>query len=682
MASRGTILEPINTVAGVQPVTDKTSVKTPHFTYADKIRFQNGDVKKIGGWDSVLFDYSKTIVGTARSLFAEIINGQYYNIIGTDKKLYSLIGSVLTNITPLETTSTAIANSLATHFDTLGTDPMTAVLGSPIVTITDSDADRFEAGDTVYFTGATAFAGLGIGLLNGDHIIRSVGSGIYTINVGTDATSSASGGGSSVDRASGLVEVTSASHALLDGSRVSIEDAATFGGITAGEINREHIIRNVDTNTFDVMTTGEATSSVTSGGGASTIYYEEIPAGALDEGNVIGYGAGLYGVGLYGTALVSTTSRTLPRIWFMDRYAAQVVMTAGNQTGVYIWDGDNSVAPTLVPNAPTEVNYAFISDNILVVLGEDDVENRITGSDQNDIEEWTGSSLNQVFRDDIEGAGRLLSHIPLEDENLILGENKTFRLRYIGLPAVWEITKLDNTVGIIAPMARVEAKGMGFWMGIDNFYMYRGGTVEVIPANSQEQSTALKYVFDNLNYGQKSKCFGWYNKAFNEVWFHYLSAESNECDRVVVVNILDFTWTVHLLDRTCAEYPDSKSNNPKLMNVGDLYRHETGTNADGVALPFTITGNKRFYGKDNININAIVPDSITDHDLTFTNEGTLYPQSSITSYTNQQTVTTTTDRLPVLNSSRFHQYTWAGSELDQDWIMGQWFEEIQKASPE
>ena len=59
---------------------------------------------------------------------------------------------------------------------------------------------------------------------------------------GANATSTGSGGGASVVRASGLVNVTSASHGQADGDRIKIDSATAFGGISLGEINAEHII--------------------------------------------------------------------------------------------------------------------------------------------------------------------------------------------------------------------------------------------------------------------------------------------------------------------------------------------------------------------------------------------------------------------------------------------------------
>lgn len=673
MAKIGDLL-PLDTLPGVEPVTDKTKVTTKHFTYSDKIRFVGGKPEKIGGWQSVDFDYDDEIEGTARSLYTEFINGKYYTVIGTNEKLYSLIGTSLENITPAQTSSVAAANSLATHYVTLANNPLTAVLGSNFVTVADTGAARFIPGDIVVLSGASTFAGIPAPDLAGDFIVRTIGVNSYTIYVATTATSSASGGGAAVVRSSGLLTLSSNAHGNSNGDRIKISGAANTGGILAADINKQFIIRNVAANSFDFMTDSVATSSVSAAGGAATVYFEEIPIGLVNETNTQGYGAGLYGIGLYGTALVSSAARAYPRIWFDDRYGDTIILTPGNQTGLYQWLGSNATAPALITNAPTAINYQFVSDNIIVTFGAGGIENRILACDQNNITVWTSSSTNQVYDDDIEGIGRLTSHCPIEDYNLVFTETTTHKFRYIGLPFIWEVTEVDPAIGIIAPMARVSVKGMAVWMGLENFYLYRGGTVEVIRANSQEQSTCLKYVFDNLNWGQKSKCFAWYNKAFNEVWFHYPDANSNEPNRVVRVNLLDYTWSLDTFDRTCAEYPSVKLVNPRLMNVGTLYKHEIGNDADGEAMAWTLTSNRRFYGKNTANQLQLIPDSIQTGSITATCAGYQYPQSQTAMYSNSYTVTPTTEFITTLNNGRFYEYTWAGEELGQEWQMGTWFE--------
>lgn len=679
MAKVGELI-PIDTLAGVEPSTDKTAVSTKHFISTSKVRTRDGKMEKIGGWQAVDFDYDETIDGYARSLYTDFINGKYYTLIGTNEKLYSVIGTRLSNVTPLLTTPVAAANSLETQYDTLANNPFGVVDGSKFVTVFDTEASRFEAGDIVYFSGASGFAGIPNTDFDGDFIIRSIGVNEYTIYVATAATSTTTGGGASVVRSSGLLNLTSVAHDNANGDRVKITDAADTGGILAADINGEFIIRNVQTDSFDFMTTGNATSAVSSGGGASTEYAEEIPIGPINETNVQGYGAGLYGLGLYGTALISDASRSYPRIWFSDRYADTLITTPGNQGGLYQWQGTVETSPELISGAPTEINYAFVSNNIIVTFGADGIENRIYASDQNNITVWTSSSTNQVYDDDIEGAGRLTSHCPVKDANLIFTEFKTYKFRYIGLPLVWEITALDETIGIIAPMARVSVKGMAFWMGSQNFYMYRGGSVEIIPANSQDQATCLEYVFGNINWGQKSKCFAWYNKDFNEVWFHYPDANSNEPNRVARVNLLDFSWTLDTFERTAAEYPNVKLVNPRLMNIGTLYKHELGYNDNGNPMPFSLTTNRRWYGKDSANILNIVPDSIQSGSLTLNIKAYLYPQSANPISDIDFTITPTTEFIPVTSSGRFYEYTITGGVLDQEWSMGTWFEDVQKGA--
>ncbi len=685
MAKSGYKLQPIETSPGVQPITDQTRVSTKNHVYADKIRWRNGKPQKIGGWMKQLFDYDEEIDGVVRSIFTEVINGKLYTVIGSNSKLYSLIGSRLTNITPLVTTPTAAANSLDTHYDTLTNNPFSVQNGSTTITISDSEAGFYNPGDTITISGATGFAGISSGSLNTQHLVRSVGIGVMSIIIGTAANATTTGGGASVIRSSGLLTLNSTAHGQLDGDRVKIANAATTGGISNTVINTEFIIRNVTVNSFDVMTTGTASSSVSAGGGASTAYYKELPDGNVNQGTFTGYGAGLYGAGLYGTSLVSTSGITYPRIWFCDRYGDTIVMTPGNQGSIYQWFGDNSVSPALISNAPTMVNYAFVASNILLTLGANDgnlVENRVFGSDQNAITVWTSSSTNQVFDDDIEGAGRLIAHLPVNDLNLIFTPYNTYTLRYIGLPFVWEIKPLDPVIGLIAPMAKVSAKGMGFWIGINNIYMYRGGSVEVVPANTQEQCTALNYVFKDLNYGQVSKTFGWYNPEYDEVWFHYPSASSNEPDRVIVVCLQDFHWTIHKMDRTAAEYPTVKNKNPFLANIGDIYKHELGVNADDQPLAWTLSTNRRFYGKDNANINSVVPDDTVNSNILFNYTGHRYPQSANPIYDTTVTVTPTTEFITIANSARFQDYTWSGDALDQDFRMGTWFEEVQIGPPQ
>lgn len=677
-------LAPIACLPGVQPSTDNTPLATKHWTFSDKIRFVNGFPQKIGGWTLSTILSGETILGAARMLFSAILAGRVQTVVGTDEKLYGLRGSRLTNITPLQTSTTAIANSLATLFGTLANNPVSVTNGSATITISDTSASRFKINDTVTLAGATTTGGVPDTEINAAHVIRSIGANSYTVRVATAATSTTSGGGAAVERSCGMLRVTAASHGQLDGDRVKITGAADTGGILAAEINLEFIIRNVAAGTFDVMTDGTATSSVSAAGGAGTLYQKEIADGRRDASFGQGYGMGLYGAGLYGVSKTSTQGIQFPRIWFGDVFGDEIILTPGNQTGLYNWDGSTVAAPELVTNAPTAINYAFVSNSIVVTFGAGAVENKIKTSDQGALTVWTASSTNQVFEDNIEGAGRLLSHAPVGGLNLIFSENRTYTFRYIGLPLVWEIKLKDPSIGIIAPNARCVVNDTAFWMDTRNFYLWRGGNVEVIPANSQEQSTILRYVFDNLNFPQKSKNFAWYNKDFNEVWFHYVRASENDPGGVARVCLTDYTWTPDTMDRLAAEYPNALLGNPRLTAPdGDdsiIYKHESGADDDTAALPFEITTNLRTSGADSTVQVGFIPDSIMDGSISLTLQAKQFPQSPNLTFNETYAVTDELERQAITVSGRYWDYTLSGEALGQAWRMGAWQEYVQKGA--
>lgn len=673
-------LVPVDITAGVCPSTDATPASTPHFTDALHIRFVKGLPQKLNGWRKILLN-GTALAGVVRSIYSSVIQDKVYTMLGSSQKLYAVIGSDLINITPLDLVATvAVPNSLATHYNTLASNPIQTTVGSTTVRINDADAARYIPGDEVTLSGATTVGGVPIGQLNATQIVRTVGAGFYTIKVITPATSTATGGGAAVVRSSGVVTLTKTAHLLANGDRVKINAATAFGGILIGQINVEFLIRNVTANTFDLVTDGLATSSVSAAGGAGTTYNHEIGAGLNDATSGQGYGMGKYGVGLYGTALVSANAKRYPRIWFFDSFGDAIIAAAGAQSGVYTWDGDVLVAPVLVPNAPTAVNYAFVSDNILVTFGAGDVANKIFASDQNNIQNWVSSSTNQVFEDNIEGAGKLISHINVDGTNLIFTLSQCYTFKYIGLPLVWDIDFKDN-IGIIGPMARVVVKGVGYFMGGDNFYRWQGANIEIVPSNTSGETTLLKYVFENINRAQAYKSFAWYNQRFDEIWFHYPSEGSNEIDRVARFHVTDQHWTPDTFDRLAAEYPTINLQLPRLIDsANNFFRHEIGTDDDVNPMPWMLKSNYRDTGTDNTLSSGIVPDSVQAGEIAFQIDSYSYPQSPVPKNTVVVPVTPSTQQIALDTDGRFLQYTLSGQELGQYWIMGKWLEPIQEGS--
>ncbi|MDE2233456.1 MAG: hypothetical protein KGJ90_05095 [Patescibacteria group bacterium] len=668
----------IDIPAGVTPSTDDTAFAAKNYTSSSGIRFRNGRPQKKGGNVQITFDAGNTISGAPRSEYSIDINGKYYQLIGTSYGLYVCIGTTLTNITPLQTSPTAAASSLSTNYDTLANNPISVTNGSTVVTVADTSASRYQTGDTYTLSGVSGtIGGVAAATLNAAHPIQSTGSNTVSFVVATTATSTASGGGNAVVRATGLLRMT-VNNTMNNGDRVKVAGATDTGGIVAATyINKEFVIRNVSGTYFDFMTGGTATSSVSGGGGAGAEFYPQIAAGNVDENVGTGYGMGKYGVGLYGVSKTSSTARNYPQIWSFDRFGDYIMMTPGNGGGLYEWSGDVTVAPVLTANAPTAINYMFVTDNTVVVFGNGGTENRITSSDQGNRTVWSGTATNQYFDGTVSGADRLIGAIKLKGVNLIFTQKQSYTFQHIGLPNVWSITKLAN-VGMISQNAGWEAYGTAYWMGSSNFYMWNYGTIEIIPSNVFPQSSILKYVFTNLNTSQQSKCFAWCNYIYNEMRFHYPSASSNDPDSVAVCNLFDMSWWPDTESRVSVERPIALFDFPRMADInGNVYNHESGNDDNGSPLSFSLKTNLRNLGKKETKLSAFVPDSIQTGNISVKVDAYQWPNDTMVRSTQTYTVPTPSPRQNFDQQGRFWQYTISGNTLGQNWRMGQWAEERQ-----
>ena len=150
---------------------------------SDMMRFWRGRPQIIGGWQSAA---SGTVPGSPRQIIQwAAIDGTEYTAIATHRRVQLLSGGTLVDITPVESSGT------------LGANPITTTSGSAVVTIAHT-GHGLDTDQDVLFSGATATGGVAADTLNAYHTVTVVDANSYTITVGSDASSSATGGGSSV----------------------------------------------------------------------------------------------------------------------------------------------------------------------------------------------------------------------------------------------------------------------------------------------------------------------------------------------------------------------------------------------------------------------------------------------------------------------------------------------------
>lgn len=190
---------PVAFLPGVNPTPDETEQNTRHIIGGNNIRFYRGQVEKIGGHskEQVMFydlqenSLSQTdYAGVPRTILSFERDNKLWTIIATNEKLYAKLGSNAKNITPLQTTAEA----------TLTSDPLSFTNTDATMTVTYVDHGR-SPGDRIKLTGATDAAGITAATsINIEHIVATVvDADNFTVELGANATSTASGGGSSIE---------------------------------------------------------------------------------------------------------------------------------------------------------------------------------------------------------------------------------------------------------------------------------------------------------------------------------------------------------------------------------------------------------------------------------------------------------------------------------------------------
>jgi len=678
---------PVEVQAGINPIPDTTNLSAIQWVDGDKVRFVKNKASKIGGWESLLFnDFSLNteIKGVPRMLFSVSKGTDRWLLIGTHEKLYTFYNGTLYNITPLKVATIAIANSLDTYFALLGNDPFTTTTGSDVIIVSHTGHNLYND-DVIKISGSSAVNGIPAIEINTTQKIYNADrtAGTYEIRSTTLATGSGVGGGASANEETAIITVNHTAHEYLEGDRVKIQSATSTGGIPSGEINAEHLIRNETANTYDIVLATIATSSVTAGGGASTTVQEEITDGSYDTVLGYGYGMGLYGVGLYGvgkTAYFAST-KTTARLWIADRFGSNVVMTPGDQTGLYKWDLTTplNVAPELITGGgvPTAINYVFVTDNFAVTLGYGE-ENVVTWSDQADLSVWTPAITNLAGEVTLGEAGRLLSHLKVGTINLLFDSNLIYIMQWKpGSSFVFKFDVLTRTAGIIGQNARAEFRNVGYWLGKNAFYLFNGN-VQEIPNNTVKQ-----YVLDRITDTQQDKIFCGVVKKYSEIWWFYPSKNSNnengynEIDSYVIYNTENGSWSIGSINRTSVEYPNQLEAYQYLIHEeGTLYQHEKGVDDDGSALPaFIETNYLQFDMNKRAEISEVRPDSIQEGDIEITVYTKEYPQA-----TNERevsfTINTDTQKANFRTSGRVRKYRISSDILNGDFQMGSWTERV------
>jgi len=399
---------------------------------------------------------------------------------------------------------------------------------------------------------------------------------------------------------SSTITVSDTDHGAIVNDFVTFSGAVSLGGnITADVLNQEYQVSLVvDADTYEIVAkdTGGATvtanASDTGNGGASVVGAYQINTGPELPVPLVGWGAGGWGLGPWGTG---TTSLEPIRLWSQSNFGEDLIF--GPRGGeVFIWDASVGIASrgtylsaeAGASNVPVVQNIVFVSDNRFVFcfgtndIGSSDLDPMlIRWSDQEDATNWTPAATNQAGSLRLSTGSEIITAIQSRQEILTWTDSAVYSIQYLGAPAVWGAQLLADNTSIVSPRAAVYASGVAFWMGRDKFYRYDG---RVQPLRCD----LLRYVFNDFNLDEVDQVFAGTNEEYQEIWWFYCSAGSQNIDKYVVYNYMEDIWYYGTLARTAWSDTGLRDYPIGATYSNNLVYHELGVDDDETGTPTAI----------------------------------------------------------------------------------------------
>jgi len=439
----------------------------------------------------------------------------------------------------------------------------------------------------------------------------------------------------SATNGSSTITVTDTSHGAVTDDFVTFSGAATLGGlVTAAVLNQEYQIDLVTSaNAYTITakdTDGDtvtANASDSGNGGSSVVGAYQINVGLDVYVESSGWGAGTWGAGTWGSSTAITSSNQL-RLWSHDNFGEDLIMNV-RAGGIYYFDisaatlGTTRATPLTSLSganlAPTIALQTLVSDidRHVICFGADPISGSsrtgavdpmfIAWSDQENAAQWEPLSTNTAGSFRLSAGSQIIGAIRARQETLVWTDTSLYSMTFVGQPFTFGVNLVNEGVGLIGPNAAVNTPKGIFWMDKKGFYTYNG-TVQDIPCTVQD------YVFSNLNEGQAFQVFGFLNKEFDEVGWFYCAAGETTISKYVVFNYEDSVWSIGELNRTSwvdEGIFDAPIGSYTTSDVGYLYDHETGNDADGSPMDNVYIESSDFAlgnGEEFQAINKIIPD--------------------------------------------------------------------------
>ena len=650
-------------------VSDRSEYSTgPRWKTCEKVRFQQGQPEKIGGW---VEEANWSFTGQPSDVCVwQTIDGSSVLAVGTDTKLQLVYNDELLDITPLRTGASSLNAPFATANE------------SATVTVTHAGHGS-SSGDYVVFAGATAGGGITVA---GEYILTVVNANTYTIQHSSNATSTTSSqGGSSVtvsyliptgsftssqglgwgagtwgsarsgaikvtDTITGITRanpavVTAGSHPFADGDLVQI--TAVAGMVQVNGVT--FTVANKTTNTFELAGINSSAYTTYGSAGTATQQFGWNSAANSDQSDV----------------------SLEPSLWSLSLWGEDLIATQRNG-GTYTWDASTPTArATAVTNAPTISKLSLVSSpsRHLICFGAEagtaDPLN-IRWSDQEVNTTWAAALSNTAGSQRLQQGTKIIAAVQTRDQILIFTDDSLHAMQFIGPPFTFGFRIMGTNCAPVSQHSVVDQNGVVYWMGNNHFYVY-DGTVKILP------SPVRDHVFNSIDSDLDLLTYSGLNRRFTEIWWVYATVENQPPDKYVIYNWKTTEWYFGSLDRSVWLDEISWLTEPiGISSSGKLYYHETGNNDNVVPLPCSVeTGVFEIpnSGEDLFLVDKLIPDASITGSLQVTFFVRKYP-SAPEVVKGPFTLTSSTEKTSFRVRGRQLRLKISSSDLSDQWKWG------------
>ena len=613
------------------------------FVDGDKVRFRFGFPEKFGGWEK----YSQnTYLGSARRLHNWVaLVGSDFMGLGTHLKYYIEEGQAFNDITPLRGTQVTSGVTFTTN-TTSGTESQVIV---------NSNAHGANLNDFVTITnaeGADAVGGIpasAIGDSSGkEHqIIEIINSNSFKIDVGTNATSVATG----IARASGSVTLDFQINVGLDNTVGGTGwGAGQWNGTTDGAVNTTldgainnstttvavadsnptHQIVANDIILIDdelMLVTNVATNNLTvvrayAGSGASTNVNTASHGGGNAVTDAVAHSNGvavfLVGNSTDGTAgnadskndfvgWGNAASVTVPgaqiRLWSHDNFGEDLIINA-RDGGIYYWDKTNGLGNRAreLSDTSTFSNETSVPQIAKQVLVSDQDRHVICfGCDGLGATPTTlrGDGVQDPLLIRFSSQENPVDFFPTATNtagDLRLGGGSTFVQAVETKQQILVFTnKTLHAMKFIGPpftfglqelSKNITIMSPFSAIAVEDAVFWMGVDTFYAYAGGQTVQlpcTVKDKVFLDFNLEERDKVHVGLNSEFSEILWFYPSSAGREIDKYVAYNYLEKIWYYGTLARQ-AWLDRGIRGLPQATGGQYLYNHETGFDDDGSAM--------------------------------------------------------------------------------------------------